>query len=208
MAISVVDVVPFANSSEADQNAEPSIAVNPVNASQLIAASFGGDSGPYFVSTDGGVTWAIFQYLKHSDTTLAWTQNGTAVLTAVLGTTGNASEESDDPDEGNIISTYSGTIAGGSFGSPINTFNSPGLDQPWIRTGPSNHVYVAYLDTSAVAGQNARINVSTDGGVNYTSLSLDRVGGCRRARLGGARSRQREHRLRDIRPPEWRRGGQ
>src|SRR5262249_38900197 len=73
--------------------------------------------------------------------------------------------------------TYSGTATSGGFGSPINTFNPRhGLDQPWIRTGPSNHVYVAYNDLSAAAGKTASVLVSTNGGVTYTPVALDRVG--------------------------------
>jgi hypothetical protein len=52
-------------------------------------------------------------------------------------------------------------------------------DQPWIRTGPSNHVYVAFNDLGQFNpgnGRTASVNVSTDGGSNYTTVSLDRVG--------------------------------
>src|SRR5262245_61706136 len=162
MPISVVDIIPFANSLESDQNAEPSIAVNPFDPTQIIAASFGGGSPPYFVSTNSGADWSIYQYLKHKDTSLAWSQDGTAatapVLTAILGDAPSSSDEDDegdDPDAGNLISTYSGTVAGGTFGSPINTFTGSELDQPWIRTGPSNHVYIAYFDPASAAGQSA-----------------------------------------------------
>ena len=71
-------------------------------------------------------------------------------------------------------------MANGNFGTPINTFSGPsnGLDQPWIETGPANHVYVAYNDIApATPGQTASILVSSDGGNTYKPFTLDRVGG-------------------------------
>ena len=53
------------------------------------------------------------------------------------------------------------------------------LDQPWIRTGPSNHVYVAYNDFfyagSKNGGATAYVAVSTTGGTNYTPVVIDRL---------------------------------
>ena len=83
------------------------------------------------------------------------------------------------------INTYSGTTSGSDFGSPINTFNpAHDLDQPWIRTGPSGHVYVAYNDLTSAGtdaggtgnGETAYVLVSTNGGSGYTPVALDRVG--------------------------------
>ena len=51
-----------------------------------------------------------------------------------------------NPDMGSLINTYSSTVANGNFGFPINQFRGANLDQPWIETGPSNQVYVAYND--------------------------------------------------------------
>jgi hypothetical protein len=39
--IDVIDVIPNSDSSEAFQNSEPSLGVNPLNPSQMIAGSFG-----------------------------------------------------------------------------------------------------------------------------------------------------------------------
>ena len=80
----------------------------------------------------------------------------------------------------NPIDTYSATVSDSGFGSPINHYvGSNNNDQPWIRTGPSNHVYVAFNDLGRFKppgdGKTASVNVSTDGGANYTTV-LDRVG--------------------------------
>jgi hypothetical protein len=45
--ITIVDIIPNSDSSETQQNSEPSIAVNPLNPSQVIAGAFTGIfSGP------------------------------------------------------------------------------------------------------------------------------------------------------------------
>src|SRR5205085_1856845 len=138
----IVDIIPNSDSAETGQNAEPSLAVNPLNATQLIAGTFsstftgGGVASPYFKSTNGGTTWLDYGSLTTQDKTVAWKQDGSLALTATLLS--------------DVVSTYSGSSARSSFGTPINAFN-PGdqIDQPWMRTGPSNHVYVGYNDLDA-----------------------------------------------------------
>ena len=59
-------------------------------------------------------------------------------------------------------------------------------DQPWIRTGPADHVYVAFNDFAKIIrgpgtggtgdGKTARVLVSTDGGTNYTVNVIDKIG--------------------------------
>jgi hypothetical protein len=133
----LVDVIPSSDSSETDQNSEPSLAVNPKNTSQIIVGAFGPSATldtPYFLSTNGGTSWTDYANLSTSDKSLAWTADGTSILTATLTYSGD-------------ISTYSGTTTSSGFGTAINTYapvTPDDLDQPWIRTGPSNHVYVAY----------------------------------------------------------------
>jgi hypothetical protein len=165
----IVDIIPISDSAETGQNSEPSLAVDPLDPTQIIAGSFsstftgGGVSSPYFKTTNGGMTWSDYGNLTTQDKTIAWKQDGSAALTSTLLS--------------NVISTYSGTTAGSNFGSPINTYNPVHtLDQPWIRTGPSNHVYDAYNDLSAAGGKTASVLVSTNGGSTYTPVTVDRVG--------------------------------
>jgi hypothetical protein len=159
----VVDIIPQSDSAETNQNSEPSIGVNPVNPMLMIAGTFGDGLPPFFISTDGGTTWSIFGTLFNNDKSIAWKVDGSAVLVAtMIGM----------PDFG-PLDTHSGfTLLNHYVGSNRN-------DQPWIRTGPSNHVYIAFNDLGQFNpgnGRTASVNVSTDGGSNYTTVSLDRVG--------------------------------
>jgi hypothetical protein len=159
----VVDIIPQSDSAENNQNSEPSIGVNPINPMLMIAGTFGDGLPPFFISTDGGTTWSIFGTLFNNDKSIAWKVDGSAVLVAtMIGM----------PDFG-PLDTHSGfTLLNHYVGSNRN-------DQPWIRTGPSNHVYVAFNDLGQFNpgnGRTASVNVSTDGGSNYTTVSLDRVG--------------------------------
>src|SRR5262245_18125882 len=162
----VVDLIAASDSSEVDQNSEPSIAVNPVDPLQMFSGAFdfnNNGASPFFVSTDGGATWSIFGTLDHDDKSIAWKADGSAVLVAALIS--------------DSINTYSATVSDSGFGAPINHYvGSNDNDQPWIRTGPSNHVYVGFNDDGASAGKNASINVSTDGGSSYRTVTIDRVG--------------------------------
>jgi hypothetical protein len=160
----VVDTIPESESGETSQNSEPSIGVNPINPMQMIAGTFGDGVPPFFISTDGGATWSVFGTLFNNDKSIAWKVDGSAVLVAtMIGM----------PDFG-PINTYS------AFTQLNNYVGSNRNDQPWIRTGPSNHVYVAFNDLGQFGpgnGRTASVNVSTDGGSNYTTVRLDRVGG-------------------------------
>ena len=163
--LKIVDLIPASDSREVDQNSEPSIAVNPVDPTQMFAGAFvfDSDAQPFFVSTDGGNTWSIFGTLDHHDKSIAWKADGSAVLVARLL----------DED----IDTFSATVTDSGFGSAINHYvGSHENDQPWIRTGPSNHVYLGFNDTGAADGKTASVNVSTDGGSSHTTVTLDRVG--------------------------------
>jgi hypothetical protein len=134
----VVDIIPHDDSIEANQNSEPSIAVNPVNPMQMLAGSFGKltsglNPNPFFRSTDGGATWTSFGTLDDDDKSIAWKTDGSAILVTPLVSS--------------PIDTYSVTVTDSGFGSPINHYvGSNDNDQPWVRTGPSNHVYVAFND--------------------------------------------------------------
>jgi hypothetical protein len=166
------DSRPESASRDVDQNSEPSIAVNPVDPRQMFAGAFdfnNNGASPFFVSTDAGATWSIFGALDHSDKSIAWKADGSAVLVASLF--------HDTTTSADTIFTHSATVPGSGFGAPINHYTgSNDNDQPWIRTGPSNHVYVGFNDDGASAGKNASVNVSTDGGSTYTTVTVDRVG--------------------------------
>src|SRR6202162_5222775 len=68
----MVDVIPVGASSETQQNSEPSIAVNPNNTNQCISCAFTAlfsppptnVTTPYWISNNGGTTWAGFGTLQ------------------------------------------------------------------------------------------------------------------------------------------------
>jgi hypothetical protein len=181
-----VDIIPFGDSSEVKENSEPSLAVNPLDPRQIIAGAFAWNffpitaiQQPYFKSTDGGSTWNDYGTIPHSDKSLAWLQDGSAALTAVLfpfTTPGGP---------GISVYTYSGSTFDSNFSTKSQFKNGSGqLDQPWIRTGPSDHVYLSLNDTSHAGpglggtgdGKSASVLVSTDGGANYSFVTLDKIG--------------------------------
>lgn len=62
--IKVVNMIPKSLSSDASNDREPSLTVNPVNPQQIVATAFTPDPGgssnaPIFVSNDGGDTWTL-----------------------------------------------------------------------------------------------------------------------------------------------------
>jgi hypothetical protein len=189
VVIKEVDVIPFAISAETQQNAEPSIGVNPLNTSQLVSGAFTGIfngpptnvTTPYWQSTDAGTTWTGFGTLQTLDKSIAWAPNGsTNALTATLNGVGGGN---------NQIQTFLGGVPGVGFTTNQNNFNpSAFLDQPWIRTGPSNlgtpntasqqNVYVGYNDLSKFGtgvgqGHTASVNVSTTLGASPTVVPLE-----------------------------------
>jgi hypothetical protein len=110
--INVVDVIPNSDSAEAFQNSEPSLAVNPLDTSQMIAGSFGNGT-PFFKSVNGGTIWTDYGNLSTSDKSIAWRRDGVAALGTTLQVLTTTSQ----------IQTFSGTIAAANFGAPINNFN-------------------------------------------------------------------------------------
>jgi Hint domain len=167
MTIRIIDVIPAGDSSETAQDSEPSIAVNPADPTQIIAGSFS-TSTSFFLTLDGGTTWSHYDDLSTQDKSLAWKTDGSGFLTETMTLNSD-------------LATYAGTVSSSGFGAAINTYapaNPDDLDQPWIRTGPFNHVYVAYNNLNNYpAGNTASVNVSTDGGATYTTTVIDRIGG-------------------------------
>ena len=168
MTIRIIDVIPASDSAETGQNSEPSIAVNQVNTDQIIAGSFAATTMSFFLTLDGGTTWSHYDDIDGQDKSLAWKPDGSGFYAVAM--TLNAD-----------FQTYAGTTSSTGFGAPTNTFapaNPDDLDQPWIRTGPSDHVYVSYNNlNNSPAGDTASINVSTDGGHTFTPTIIDDTGG-------------------------------
>src|SRR6266851_394074 len=92
--IHVVDVIPNGASAETGQNSEPSLAVDPLDPTQMISGTFSSSfvgnqvTSPFWKSTNGGTTWSGFGSLTSVDKSLAWRQDGVAAL-AVTQTLNN-----------------------------------------------------------------------------------------------------------------------
>lgn len=72
--IQVVNMVPQLQSNQTDHDAEPNIAVNPANNLQIVGTAFtpdplGGPNAPIYISTDGGLTWALNSIIPGNHTT-------------------------------------------------------------------------------------------------------------------------------------------
>src|SRR4051794_41793574 len=81
-------MIPRSLSNEENQDSEPGITVNPANPLEIVGTAFtpdplGGPLAPVFVSTDGGVTWALHTIVpggsSTADITLAFAGDGGAL---------------------------------------------------------------------------------------------------------------------------------
>jgi hypothetical protein len=91
--IRVVNMIPRSLSNEENQDSEPSVAVNPANPQEIVGTAFtpdplGGPLAPVFVSTDGGVTWALHTIVpggsSTADISLAFAGDGGALYGGIL----------------------------------------------------------------------------------------------------------------------------
>ena len=83
MTIRIIDVIPSGDSSETAQNSEPSIAINPLDPTQIIAGSFS-SSTSFFLTLDGGTTWSHYDDLSTEDKSLAWKTDGSLIYAVTM----------------------------------------------------------------------------------------------------------------------------
>ena len=93
--LSVIDMVPNAQSDETNEDAEPNLAVDPGNTSHIVGSAFtpnptgGTTTAPVFVSTDGGSNWALRNIVPSGngmtgDISLAFGTRGGTLYTGIL----------------------------------------------------------------------------------------------------------------------------
>jgi hypothetical protein len=111
----LIDLIPNSDSAETFQNSEPSLAFNPLDPTQMVAGTFGSSGASYFKSTDGGATWSDYGTEPSEDKTIAWEQDGSAVLTASITSVQSFNPFSD------TIQVFAGITANSNLGSAINT---------------------------------------------------------------------------------------
>ena len=172
--IDVVNIVPNARSSEAVQDSEPSIAVNPQNPSQIVVTAFtpadpGLVSSPLYYSLDGGFTWHLNFDVPYGSTltgtqmpgdlSIAFSADGSELFGALLR-----------KDTGNLQVFRSNDVTSPAV---LPTFDArPNIDQPWVDSrrvvgGPDDgklRVYVGYNDDGPGFGvATATVDVCLDG---------------------------------------------
>lgn len=165
--VTVVNMIPRSLSGEANQDSEPTLAVNPANPQQLVGTAFtpdptGSGQAPIYISSDGGMTW-LLNFIVPS-------QAQTADITVAFGSASNT--------------LYAGIIVMPVVNNTprlnilrTTNFQSPttmtvlvdrlgrGVDQPYVQAitvGGKDRVYVGDNDFNALP-QTATLDVSVNG---------------------------------------------
>ena len=152
-----------------DWGNEPSIAVNPLDPTQVVISSFAYGSGSsgnasLWYSADGGNNWDIEFSMPHSpfgavpnDQTIAYDSLGN-LHAAVLAGSNTAHGISTDPTD---PSAWTWSLTRVNQNVPNNS------DQPWLAIGTNNNVYVGYSNFVANGG-NVHVSASSDNGDTWT----------------------------------------
>ncbi len=157
--VRVVNLIPQAMSNETNRDSEPNVAVNPANPMQIAASAFtpdplGSTSGPIFVSTDGGMTWALNVVLpggnRTVDVTLRFARTSNVLYAGILRM---------DNTNMNILRTAN-FLAPGLMAILVNRANE---DQPYVQAetvpaGPgagNDRVYVGHNDFNVTNNRTA-----------------------------------------------------
>jgi hypothetical protein len=182
-SVTVVNMIPFAQSAETGQDSEPNLSVNPNNAQQIAGSAFtlnptgATTTAPIFVSINGGATWTMNNIVPSG--------NGmTGDITLRFGGTTNF--------------LYTGTLRGGS-GLTLNllrtsNFTSSTLmtllssrgsvDQPFVQAATfsgADRVYVGDNDFNAPSGRTATVDRTLSGTAaspTFTSLRIETRNTC------------------------------
>jgi hypothetical protein len=167
----VVNMIPNVFSGETNQDSEPNLAIDPADPRRIAGSAFtpdplGGANAPIFVSTDGGLTWALNNVVPSTaggatgDITLAFGHEG-RLYTGILRRPGGLRL--------NILRTTSFTAP--TVMTVLVDRTGSGVDQPYVeaarvfRGGGTgvDRVFVGNNDFNAAAGRTATVDVSLDG---------------------------------------------
>lgn len=167
--VQIINVIPRNQSSETSQNSETSIAVNPNNANQRIVSAFaGGPTGNYYGTGNGGSSYSQIDTKPVADTTLAWSDSGTAYEARLVGAGQLLVESSNAP----LTTGFNTSVAAATYNGPGNF---GGVDQPAIfakQMGGADHIFVGFNDTTA-SSNSATVRYSTNGGGVFQNAVLD-----------------------------------
>jgi hypothetical protein len=166
--VTIVDIIPQANSAETLHQAEPSLAVDPANPQTIFATTFSDPSGsgnsPLFRTTLGGDagTWSVFQTLSSSDWTINYSPAGGTCYMSRLAGAGIMVDKS-------VGGAAFSNIAAGTF--------SGSADQPHMnvgRSGGQDRLYVSFNDIGHTP-QSASVHYSLNGGTSWSGASPARL---------------------------------
>jgi hypothetical protein len=171
----VVNMIPASLSGEASQDAEPFLAVLSGNSAIMAASAFtpnpagpSSTTAPIFVTQDSGRTWALRATVPSdvttADITEAFDGGGGDLYAGILSLSGDL--VLDELKTGDVFSL-----------TPMSVQASrSNVDQPFVRAtsvGTADRVYIGMNDFDAPAGRTATVDVSQNGGTNFTSVRLE-----------------------------------
>lgn len=174
--VTVVNMIPKANSDEEHQDAEPNLAVNPANPKQIAGSAFtpdpsGGPNAPIFVSSDGGDTWLLNAIVPSEDgdftgdITVRFSTTGDRLYSGILRRPGNLRL--------NILRTDN--FLGASTMTTL--IDREQDDQPYVQAvtiGGKDRVYVGSNDFAA-RPRSATIDRSLDAATAATPAGFQTI---------------------------------
>jgi hypothetical protein len=164
--VTVVNMIPQAQSNETNQDSEANLSVNPANPMQIVGSAFtpdplNGPNAPIYFSIDGGATWNLNSILPGNNSS-----GGTGDVTLRFGGTSNR--------------LYAGILRGDSF-LKLNILSTPDFTQPntmaiLVSRSSEDQPYVQATTTLGGSGAGLdRVYVGNNNvGVDGPSASIDR----------------------------------
>jgi hypothetical protein len=180
--VTIVNMIPKSMSREANQDSEPTLAVNPSKPAEMAGSAFtpsplGGSRAPIYISTDGGNTWGLRlivpSQVQTADITVSISEGG-RLYAGILRLPHPGPNET----RLNIL----GADGVNATGLMKVLVDRNGVDQPFTesrRVGGKDRLYVGDNDFADIAeGKTATIDSATDtgGGVFSTALLDTRPG--------------------------------
>jgi hypothetical protein len=170
-SVRIVNVIPNDHSNETNDDAEPSVTVNPGNVDELVVTAFtptesGNPNGPLFVSTDGGENWSLRFDIPGGETHDQSPLFGGAADQLYMGTLRG------DTGDLNILRTGDPTVGT----ADLIEKRSP-VDQPWVeaitvRGGSDDgkgRLYVGYNRNSTA--KSATVDICLDARASSPSFN-------------------------------------
>lgn len=172
----LVDIIPVNQSSEANQNSEPSLGVAVgTNYGEMVVHAFTPTNYDNFYYT-GGPPWTNSGQVRDGDTTLDWSTGGTCYMASLFEGSLKVRKSS------NPASVTFTVISGATVTAP------PGgsyPDQPWIsvvNVSNQDHIFVGYNNLTESTyfypyanAQTASIRYSLDGGTHWSTAVIEKA---------------------------------